>query len=624
MGKVEEISLNLFLKTMHESYKNGKRYCFILGAGASRSSGILTGEEMTRRWYDELPDRYTSEELREKQERLGIKSIKPTGKYYFDVYALRFFPDYKNGSIYLENAMERAQPSFGHYPLATHLAAGQNNLVITTNFDSLVEDALFIYTEKKPLVISHELLAGYINFNTKRPIVAKLHRGLFFDPLNRAEQVAELSEKWKDVLHSAFKLYTPVVIGYAGGDHSLMDFLKKDARLDSLYWCYCNNKPPEEIQAVVEKHKGCLVPIEGFDEMMYLLGREFDYDNPCERIDNVAKKRMEDYNQRYKELSDKLGAVASPSETQSQILTAMELEQADELKKLDEQIAAHPEDAGAYYERGQLYHRLGMYEKCIEDFSKVIDLSPPNANAFWFRGYAYVKLKNDDAALEDYCEALTLNELPGVYCNRGLIYCRRKEYDKALADFSRAIEIGPDSADYHIDRADAYLNLNRPENSLEDINLALMLGSPTAYAYNIQGRAYDDLKQFDKALISYTKSLQIDPRYDAAYNNRGVTYSHLGDYKRSFSEYKKAIKFNPTDPLYFTNCGSACNSLHRYKDAITYCNKALKLDSGFIRAYRIRANVYEVMGQEEKAQRDREKTAELEAARKPQKTEADL
>lgn len=110
------------------------------------------------------------------------------------------------------------------------------------------------------MVVSHELLADYINFNTSRPIVAKLHRGLFFNPLNRAEEVNGLSEKWKKTLHNAFKIYTPVVVGYAGGSHSLMDFLKNEAELDGIYWCYRGEEPSDEIQRMVERHQGLFCP----------------------------------------------------------------------------------------------------------------------------------------------------------------------------------------------------------------------------------------------------------------------------------------------------------------------------------------------------------------------------
>ena len=57
------------------------------------------------------------------------------------------------------------------------------------------------------------------------------------------------------------------MIGYAGGDHSLMDFLKETECLSGLYWCYRHDEPPEEIQKVVERHSGYFIPIEGRDDV---------------------------------------------------------------------------------------------------------------------------------------------------------------------------------------------------------------------------------------------------------------------------------------------------------------------------------------------------------------------
>ena len=323
MDERRTLSLNVFLNTLEEGCKNERRYCFILGAGASKTSGIPTGEELAKQWHGEILEQCSKEEIKELKKRLGVRSTKPSSRAYFDLYAMRFFPDYQNGSAFLERTLERAQPSLGYYPLAALLANTRNNLVITTNFDSLVEDALFIYTDKRPIVISHELLAQYINFNTSRPIIAKLHRGLFFDPLNRAEQVNGLSKQWKDILREAFKRYTPVVIGYAGGDHSLMDFLKETECLSGLYWCYRHDEPPEEIQKVVERHSGYFIPIEGFDEMMYLMGQRFGYTDPCEHIESAAEQRVRDYQEQVKAFQEKLRAAETPSETQSAILRAM-------------------------------------------------------------------------------------------------------------------------------------------------------------------------------------------------------------------------------------------------------------------------------------------------------------
>lgn len=102
--------------------------------------------------------------------------------------------------------MDGKEPSFGYHMLARLLTDADkgNNLVITTNFDSLIEDALYLYTSRKPLVINHELLAEYIgSCKPGRPIIAKIHRGMFFDPLNDPEDTEGLRGNWRDILKYA-------------------------------------------------------------------------------------------------------------------------------------------------------------------------------------------------------------------------------------------------------------------------------------------------------------------------------------------------------------------------------------------------------------------------------------
>lgn len=178
---------------IEEGQKNGERFCFILGAGASISSGIPSGSELEYRWMEDmdvfpgmgevrvvakaltkhLNYRFDEIEKAWRKAKIQKQTFLPS-KYYFDIYTLRFYPNHRNGSYYLENLMEHIRPSFGYYPLSLLLTdKGGSNLVITTNFDTLVEDSLFLYADKKPLVINHELLAEFAgDLNIKRPVVA--------------------------------------------------------------------------------------------------------------------------------------------------------------------------------------------------------------------------------------------------------------------------------------------------------------------------------------------------------------------------------------------------------------------------------------------------------------------
>ena len=173
--EINEISPKAFIHMFGEAQKYNRRFCFILGSGASREGGIPTGVEMAKIWAEELKNKYEEKELQDLMKKLDIKSISPSSENYFGIYELRYYPEYQEGYAYFERELEKGMPSLGHHALAKILTGKTHNLAITTNFDSLIEDALFIYANKHPLLVGHESLAGFINLNVDRPIVAKIH-----------------------------------------------------------------------------------------------------------------------------------------------------------------------------------------------------------------------------------------------------------------------------------------------------------------------------------------------------------------------------------------------------------------------------------------------------------------
>lgn len=277
---IDIISLKAFSHIFSEVVKGNQRFCFILGACASKSAGIMTEREMTKLWITEIKDKYEADELSKLMKRFGIEFLEATSENYFSIYDLRFYPEYRQGQAFLEQEIEKGIPGLGHYVLAQILTDKRNNIAITTNFDSLIEDAIFQYTIEKAILIGHESLSQFVSINIQKPIISKIHRGLYYNPLNRKEELNGLKPGWKEILQQIFWVCTPVVIGYAGGDQSLMAFLKEDSlKLNGIYWCYRNeNEISEEVRDLVRKKSGCFVLIDGFEEMMFVLAQKLGYD----------------------------------------------------------------------------------------------------------------------------------------------------------------------------------------------------------------------------------------------------------------------------------------------------------------------------------------------------------
>ncbi|MDC0717066.1 SIR2 family protein [Nannocystis bainbridge] len=296
---------------------HNRRFAFILGAGASVQSGIPTAGTLVRRWLGELHRRLARADVplerwatAEALEIAGF-SFADLPASYSQVFARRFRQHPDEGYADLEDIMQGKDPSFGYSVLAHILAETRHKLVITTNFDNLVGDALSIFTGTTPLVCGHESLANFVHVEPRRPVVVKIHRDLLMAPMNQAAEIAALQTAWIDPLTRVFRAYTPIVIGYGGNDGSLMGFLNslpEDAIPGGIFWCYYgpSGPPSPEIRRLVARHRGVLVPVEGFDELMLRLSARLRIPLLDQVIESKARTRVDNYRRRVEELQARL------------------------------------------------------------------------------------------------------------------------------------------------------------------------------------------------------------------------------------------------------------------------------------------------------------------------------
>jgi len=101
--------------------------------------------------------------------------------------------------------------------------------------------------------------------------------------------------------------------------------------------------------------------------------------------------------------------------------------------------------------------------------------------------------------------------------NRGVSYCDKRDYDRAIADYTAAIQ----------------LNLNE------------------SIAFNNRGNTYKAKGDIDRAIADFSQALRINPRSAVAYFNRGVAYSLRRDFDRALADLNEAIRLSPKNADYF-------------------------------------------------------------------------
>ena len=114
------------------------------------------------------------------------------------------------------------------------------------------------------------------------------------------------------------------------------------------------------------------------------------------------------------------------------------------IKKLTEQLNKNPEDANAFYRRGQVYASKGAYSLAINDFSDSLRLNPKDVEAFNNRCWARTVIGDLPAALKDCNEALRLRpNFVDALDSRGLVNLKGGMAKNAIADFDAALKINP-------------------------------------------------------------------------------------------------------------------------------------------------------------------------------------
>jgi len=426
-------------------------FCFLLGAGASKSSNIRTGGELVERWLLELQRQRVGENGPPLAEWATANELEIKGfdyaqaaSFYPQVYDVRFGNRPDEGYAYLENEMKSAEPNLGYSILALILDGTRHKVVITTNFDNLVADAISIFTKTFPLVCGHESLTAFATLSPRRPLIAKVHRDLLFAPQSGTRETTSLHENWAGALRAIVTNYVPIVLGYGGNDGSLMGFLDSLKGGDlpgGIFWCYreADAMPNRRILNLVAKHRGAIVPITGFDEFMLGLNDRLGYELQADAIEKRAKERAQRYRESVEKIQTNLTkevAGASTPRRDAAVEHLEALKAASEKKKgwWTWHLAARRAKDSEEGER--------IYRQAEKQFP---DIAPLLGN---FPNFMTDVRKNHDEAERLYRRALKLDpENAGNTGNFAIFMTDvRKDHDEAERLYRRALELDSESA----------------------------------------------------------------------------------------------------------------------------------------------------------------------------------
>jgi len=115
----------------------------------------------------------------------------------------------------------------------------------------------------------------------------------------------------------------------------------------------------------------------------------------------------------------------------------------------------------------------------IEKCTQTLTANPQDAAAYGQRGAAYIKKKDYAKAVADFTEAIKLNDKGDFYGGRGDGYRMLGKHDLAVADYTAAIKMNGRHPHYFGMRGNSYMALGKQEEAIADMEKALELKHPS-------------------------------------------------------------------------------------------------------------------------------------------------
>ena len=498
----------------------GTRFAFLLGAGASRSSGIGSAAELASKWVKQL-----KEDDPEVLHELGISDgdeASKMAKAYSAIYQARFAHRPADGYQEIENIITapKVEPSLGYIMLASLMLETANNLVLTVNFDRLTETALLTVFNHHAKTVVHENMLPIVRLPDRQPTVVKIHNDVFFQPMSASKDISALSDAWKKKINEILATYHLIVLGYGGNDREgLMQHLVDNAVPNQVYWCY---RQEDDIPDVVIEREYFCVQIDGFDEFMLALNKKL----PKAKASNfeVIKKRIQ------RAADAKIDKIDKGLETRPDLADVQNFIANtwwDVERKVRETTDTDTKDA--------------LYQEGIRKFPKSAELT------------------------NNY--ALFSHEI-------------RKDYDQAERFYKKSLELNPNHANTNGNYANFLKNIRKYHNQAEYYyKESLKLDPDDANINGNYANFLTDIREnYDQAEHYYKKALELDPNSV----NKNGNYANLlknirKDHGQAEHYYKKALELDPNHANTNGNYAGLLLAQGRKQKALAYLEKAEKL-----------------------------------------------
>lgn len=170
-----------------------------------------------------------------------------------------------------------------------------------------------------------------------------------------------------------------------------------------------------------------------------------------------------------------------------------------------------------------------------ESYTRLIDNGRARPADYLGRALAYTALRNYDAAIADADKSMELSDGGSTIAYMIRAYAR---YAKSRMDNAAASD--PERGGDSDSMLGAAMATAATTEAMADYDRALKMNPRLIYAWFDKGNIYYEAKDYTSALQCYSEAIAINPDFGQAYFNRALAYLNMGNRRQAFADLSKA------------------------------------------------------------------------------------
>lgn len=224
----------------------------------------------------------------------------------------------------------------------------------------------------------------------------------------------------------------------------------------------------------------------------------------------------------------------------------------------------------------ELYYAAGKYELALKENTKLEEEAGKDPRLHSRKAECYRHLGMHEAAITELDLAMKDGVNWNDLCEQGICYRLTGNFEKAIEDFTAAIEEDPRYAFPYYSRGWCYELTGRNDLALEDYNLGIDIDPDYPYIFLERGLVLKKMGRIDEARVDFETAVAKDT---VATDGSSTHYAlhELGRDDEALAWMQKIIDEDPSDAGNWYDFSCLYTRMNRIEDAMKALEKAFEL-----------------------------------------------